>query len=91
MRDDSPLYIFDGSFGDKEGSKPLRDYAVPEYFRRGSLQGSSAAKRRPPYRWVVIGPPRSGSRARRPAGDERVERADLGKETLGLFPPSAAH
>jgi histone arginine demethylase JMJD6 len=31
MRDDSPMYVFDGSFGDKEGSQPLlSDYTVPE-------------------------------------------------------------
>ena len=59
--DDSPLYVFDGTFGDRSGSKALlKDYTVPPYFSE-DLFGIVGEKRRPPYRWVVFGPARSGS------------------------------
>lgn len=59
--DDSPLYIFDGNFGDHPRKKELiSDYSVPEYFSEDlfKLVGDS---HRPPYRWIVIGSARSGT------------------------------
>eukprot|EP00775_Hariotina_reticulata_P005065 gene5065-5306_t len=59
--DDSPLYIFDGTFADRSGSKGLtRQYQVPELFKE-DLFKFVGERRRPPYRWLVMGPARSGS------------------------------
>jgi len=59
--DDSPLYVFDGTFGEKEGSKALlEDFSVPAYFAE-DLLALAGNKKRPPFRWVVFGPARSGS------------------------------
>ena len=59
--DDSPLYVFDGTFAERDGSAALlRDYTPPAFFA-DDLFALVGETRRPPYRWVVFGPQRSGS------------------------------
>ena len=50
MQDDSPMYIFDGTFGDRDGSRALLgDYLVPEWFSEDLMQ-MAGDRRRPPHR-----------------------------------------
>ena len=49
-RDDSPLYVFDGTFGDRATSQALcKDYSIPPFFSEDLMQ-LAGEKRRPPYR-----------------------------------------
>jgi len=62
MRDDSPLYVFDGCFGDRGDGKSLLDhYKPPKFCGRDDLFELVGEGPRPPYRWLLLGPKRSGT------------------------------
>lgn len=61
QQDDSPLYVFEGAFDDERRARGLLDmYTVPKYFQEDLLR-FAGERRRPPYRWFLIGPKRSGT------------------------------
>lgn len=50
QQDDSPMYIFDGTFGERDNSKAMcGDYSVPGWFKE-DLMHLAGERRRPPYR-----------------------------------------
>lgn len=87
-RDDSPLYIFDTSFeNDRSAKSLLSDYRVPTYFREDLFRLVSES-RRPPYRWVLVGPERSGSTVHiDPLATNAWNTLLHGKKRWVLFPP----
>lgn len=61
--DDSPLYVFDSGFAERSASRALLlpAFRPPAFVGRDDLFELVGEKMRPPYRWILIGPRRSGT------------------------------
>jgi histone arginine demethylase JMJD6 len=82
--DDFPLYVFDDGF-DKTCSELLQLFSVPEYFPEDLFSG---VRGRPPHRWLLIGPKRSGSQLHQdPLGTSAWNVSIVGYKLWALFPP----
>ncbi|CAK8993208.1 unnamed protein product [Durusdinium trenchii] len=85
--DDDPLYLFDHLFGEYPATKSLLDeYQVPSVFGEDLLAGLGSL--RPPYRWLLVGPRRSGSKVHQdPLGTSAWNALISGRKLWVLFPP----
>lgn len=89
QKDDSPLYVFDADFGDdgKVTQPLLQDFSVPHYFNEDLFKMCGEDKR-PPYRWLLLGPRRSGSSIHiDPLATSAWNSVIRGRKLWALFPP----
>jgi aminoglycoside phosphotransferase (APT) family kinase protein len=85
QQDESPLYVFDRAFGETF-PELLDGYSVPEYFKTDYL--SVLGQEQPPYRWIVLGPMRSGAAWHvDPFGSSAWNTLLVGRKLWALYPP----
>lgn len=61
MTDDAPLAVYDSQLATDDRAELLQDYKVPECFAAPDLFEGLGEEERPPYRWILVGPARSGT------------------------------
>lgn len=59
--DDAPLAVYDSQLDADHRKCLLDDYRIPECFAAPDLFECLGDEERPPYRWILIGPARSGT------------------------------
>ncbi|KAI8055617.1 hypothetical protein BDF22DRAFT_653375 [Syncephalis plumigaleata] len=85
QRDASPIYIFDAAFGERTPAM-LSDYEIPMYFKQDYLAVLNEPHR-PPYRWFVMGPARSGASWHvDPSGTSAWNTLVSGRKRWALYP-----
>ncbi|XP_058786355.1 lysine-specific demethylase JMJ21-like isoform X2 [Vicia villosa] len=86
QHDEDPLYIFDEKFGEHAPSL-LKDYSVPHLFQEDFFDILDIEKR-PSYRWLIIGPQRSGASWHvDPALTSAWNTLLSGRKRWALYPP----
>jgi len=90
--DDSPLYIFDSSSIKKENMANkdnviARGYKPPSFFEH-DLWSYVGDSRRPPHKWFLVGPERSGTTVHiDPLATSAWNTAVVGRKRWVIFPP----
>ncbi|XP_056173234.1 lysine-specific demethylase JMJ21 isoform X2 [Syzygium oleosum] len=86
QHDEDPLYIFDDNFGEAAPGL-LKDYRVPHLFQEDFFDVLDF-EQRPPYRWLIIGPERSGASWHvDPALTSAWNTLLCGRKRWALYPP----
>eukprot|EP01059_Diplonema_ambulator_P015136 TRINITY_DN26234_c0_g1_i1.p1 TRINITY_DN26234_c0_g1~~TRINITY_DN26234_c0_g1_i1.p1 ORF type:complete len:477 (+),score=110.29 TRINITY_DN26234_c0_g1_i1:51-1481(+) len=84
--DDRPLYLFDAKFAETVPDMG-KAYSVPEYFNDDLFKVLGAT--RPDYRWLIMGPTRSGSSFHKdPNSTDAWNACIRGLKKWVFFPPS---
>ncbi|KAK4489957.1 hypothetical protein RD792_000611 [Penstemon davidsonii] len=86
QHDEDPLYIFDDKFGEAAPDL-LKDYSVPHLFQEDYFDVLDI-NQRPAYRWLIIGPERSGASWHvDPALTSAWNTLLCGRKRWALYPP----
>lgn len=59
--DDAPLAVYDSQLAADDRACLLQDYTVPNCFAAPDLFEKLGEEERPPYKWILMGPARSGT------------------------------
>jgi histone arginine demethylase JMJD6 len=87
--DDAPLAIYDSQFDTDERKVILDEYYVPSCFDTDLFRLIDDGNQRPPFRWILIGPERSGTGLHiDPVGTHAWVTLIEGCKRWVLFPPS---
>ncbi|KAG0480305.1 hypothetical protein HPP92_011163 [Vanilla planifolia] len=86
QHDEDPLYVFDDKFGENAPAL-LQDYSVPHLFEEDFFDVLDYDQR-PPFRWLIIGPERSGASWHVDPGLTSAWNTLLcGRKRWALYPP----
>ncbi|KNA15547.1 hypothetical protein SOVF_097330 [Spinacia oleracea] len=86
QHDEDPLYIFDEKFGEVTPGL-LKEYTVPHLFQE-DLFDVLNPDQRPPFRWLIVGPERSGASWHvDPALTSAWNTLLCGRKRWALYPP----